>query len=307
MSKYTWIVGLALITCTIAFAGCQEMVEPMVESVTSPTDTEPLTEVPVTPPAEDSIEGMVLIPAGEFLMGSNSGWDDEKPVHSVYVNAFYMDAYEVTNAEYAVFLNATGKHADAGQVWYDIGSGWGRIGYVEGVYRVKAGYERHPVVEVSWYGAMAYAQWVGKRLPTEAEWEKAARGGLSGLDYPWGNFINSTRANYYDHIGGATVVGKYPANGYGLYDMCGNVWEWCLDEYDWDFYKISPARNPLSGANSIRWLLDNYTKVKSSRVLRGGAWDYGARFVRVANRFYDTPTSAFTDFGFRCVREAVAP
>ena len=115
---------------------------------------------------------MVLIPAGEFRMGSNER-DDEKPIHSVYVDAFYMDKYEVTNAEYAEFLNAKGKHTYAGQTWLAVGEERARIEYVNRVYRAKARYENHPVVMVSWYGAMAYAEWVGKRLPTEAEWEKS--------------------------------------------------------------------------------------------------------------------------------------
>ena len=194
---------------------------------------------------------MELIPAGEFRMGSNER-DNEKPVHSVYVDAFYMDKYEVTNAEYAEFLNAKGKHTDAGQTWLAVGHQNARIEYVNRAYRSKAGYENHPVVMVSWYGAMAYAEWVGKRLPTEAEWEKAARGGLSGLKYPWGAGIDSTNANYNLHVNDTTVVGKYAANGYGLYDMSGNVWEWCLDEYNSGFYAVSPSQNPVSGANSIQ-------------------------------------------------------
>ena len=219
-----------------------------------------------------STEGMVLIPAGEFQMGSNSGGSNEKPIHSVYIDAFYMDEYEVTNAEYAAFLNAKGKYTESGKTWLDIGAARVRIEYVAGVYRVKAGYENHPVTYVSWYGAMAYAAWAGKRLPTEAEWEKAARGNLSGLTYPWGNTLDSSKANYSGNIGDTTAVGEYTANGYGLYDMAGNVWEWCLDGYDSGFYAVSPSQNPLSGANSIEWILDNYTGVKSSRVLRGGSW-----------------------------------
>ena len=223
------------------------------------------------PPAS-STEGMVLIPAGEFQMGSNSGGSHEKPVHSVYIDAFYMDEYEVTNAEYAAFLNAKGKHTESGKTWLHIGSTRARIEYVAGVYRAKGGYENHPVTYVSWYGAVAYSKWKGKRLPTEAEWEKAARGNLSGLTYPWGNTIDSSKANYGGNIGDTTAVGEYTANGYGLYDMAGNVWEWCLDEYNGGFYAVSPSQNPLSGANSIEWILDNYTGVESSRVLRGGSW-----------------------------------
>ena len=259
-----------------------------------------------TPPVSDPFEGMVLIPAGEFRMGSNSEATNEKPVHSVYVDAFYMDKYEVTNAEYSEFLNAKGKHTEGGIMWYHIGQSASRIEYVSGEYRVKTGYANHPVVEVSWYGAMAYAAWKGKRLPTEAEWEKAARGNLSGLKYPWGNTIDASKANYNKHINDTTAVGKYTANGYGLYDLSGNAEEWCLDEYNAGFYAISPARNPLSGANSINWILDNYTGVNSSRVLRGGSWRSVAFNVRCALRSLGTPASTYLNLGFRCVR-AVSP
>ena len=254
-----------------------------------------------TPPASDPYEGMVLIDAGEFRMGSNER-DNEKPIHSVYVDAFYMDEYEVTNAEYAEFLNAKGKHAEAGKTWYVIGDQHSRIEYVSRKYQVKGGYENHPVTLVSWYGAMAYAEWKGKRLPTEAEWEKAARGGLAGLKYPWGNAIDSSRANYNNHVKDTTPVGKYAANGYGLYDMSGNVYEWCLDEYNAGFYAISPSQNPLSGANSIQWLLDNYTGINTSRVLRGGAWGHTALGVRCAWRLNPTPSVTSSFYGFRCVK-----
>ena len=262
---------------------------------------EPIANGGTTPPQSDPYEDMVLIPAGEFRMGSNSHVS-EKPIHSVYVDAFYMDKYEVTNAEYAEFLNAKGKHADAGQTWLQVGSVDARIEYVNRFYRAKAGYENHPAGTVTWYGAMAYAVWKGKRLPTEAEWEKAARGGLAGLTYPWGNGIDSTRANYNSHVGDTTAVGKYTANGYGLFDMSGNVFEWCLDEYNAGFYAVSPSQNPLSGANSIQWILDNWTGVKTSRVLRGGSWVTDANDVRCARRDKRTPTYVAGSFGFRCVK-----
>ena len=251
-----------------------------------------------------ALDGMVLIPAGNFQMGSNApeAGFDEQPVHTVYVGAFYMDKYEVTNAAYAVFLNAKGKHIENGIVWFDLTDAHALIEHVGGRYQAKAGYANHPVIEVSWYGAMAYAAWAGKRLPTEAEWEKAARGGLAGQKYPWGNSIDASNANYLGIVGGTTVVGTYASNGYGLYDMAGNVWEWCLDAYDSNFYRNSPRRNPIAGAASISDVVDNYTNVKYSRVLRGGSWLSPVHYVRVANRDFNTPSFTISYFGFRCAR-----
>ena len=266
-----------------------------------------------------ALTGMVLIPAGSFRMGSNApeADSDEQPVHTVYVDAFYMDKYEVTNAEYAAFLNAKGKHIENGIVWFGLTNKYALIERVGGRYRAKAGYANHPVIEVSWYGAMAYAAWAGKRLPTEAEWEKAARGGLAGQKYPWGNAApNGTQCNFADkntdyswsdksaddgyHF--TAPVGSYPPNAYGLYDMAGNVWEWCLDAYDSDFYSNSPRRNPIAGADSINHVIDNYIYVKSSRVLRGGSWGSYALFVRVADRNRYDPTFTYYFVGFRCAR-----
>ena len=251
-----------------------------------------------------ALTGMVLIPAGSFRMGSNDpeADSDEQPVHTVYVDAFYMDKYEVTNAEYAAFLNAKGKHIENGIVWFDLTDEHALIERVGGRYRAKAGYANHPVIEVSWYGAMAYAAWAGKRLPTEAEWEKAARGGLAGQKYPWGNTIDSSKANYNLNIWETTSVGSYSPNAYGLYDMAGNVWEWCLDAYDANFYRNPVHRNPIAGAASISDVINNYTNVKSSRVLRGGSWDGPAQRVRVANRLGSTPSSTYYVSGFRCAR-----
>ena len=241
--------------------------------------------------------GMVLIPAGEFLMGSNrsEASNDEKPVHTVYVDAFYMDTYQVTNAQFKAFVDAnpqwqknrispayhTGRYL---QFW------WGNS--------YPSGEGNHPVGFVSWYAAMAYAQWAGKRLPTEAEWEKAARGGLAGQKYPWGNDIDTTKANYDFNVGHTTPVGSYAPNGYGLYDMAGNVWEWCLDEYD--DYPRSSRRNPVAD-----WVGNDFAPVQThtSRVLRGGSWTNTARNLRVASRNGGTPTDTYGYLGFRCTRD----
>ena len=203
-------------------------------------------------------EGMVLIPAGEFQMGSDNGDDDEKPVHTVYVDAFYMDVYEVTVGQYRKFLQATGQGALPD--WISKYSPT----------------DMHPVVGVGWRDAMAYATWAGKRLPTEAEWEYAARGGLVGKTYPWGNAIDASKANYGDNIGSPTPVGSYGANGYGLYDMAGNVWEWCLDELDTDFYARSPRQNPLAGDMSLREVIANYRNVEREPVWTGSLWVIGS-------------------------------
>ena len=240
---------------------------------------------------------MVLIPEGRFQMGSKNGAFDEKPVHTVHVDAFYIDKYEVTNAQYKKFVDANSqwrKHRiprayhngsylnDWNQNEYPIGKG------------------EHPVTYVSWYAAMAYAQWAGKRLPTEAEWEKAARGKGVGQRYPWGNSIDSDKANY--GTDNTTRVGTYPAN-HGLYDMAGNVTEWCLDAYQGGFYKSSHRRNPLAGG-TLTEVVTHFTNQKGSRVLRGGSWGSAEQTVRVADRRRSTPTSASAYVGFRCVKDA---
>ena len=232
---------------------------------------------------------MVLIPAGEFQMGSDIGDRDEKPVHTVYLDAFYIDRYEVTLGEYKRFVAAT-NHSPL----------------PESVARTSPT-DRHPVVEVSWHDAMAYAKWAGKRLPTEAEWEKAARGGLIGRNYPWGDTIDTEKANYDKntkagtHETRTTPVGTYQANAYGVHDMAGNVAEWCVDVYDRKFYTTAETHNPRNG-NGQAGIGDGAAN-KMRRVVRGGSWSFNAKSVRVANRMAENPGLLSSDIGFRCVRD----
>ena len=245
-------------------------------------------------------ENMVLIPAGKFEMGSNDTESfSEQRVYTVQVEAFYMDTHAVTNLEYQQFLieNASWQKDRIESKFHDGDYllNWDGSNYPTG----KA---NHPVTWVSWYSAMAYAMWAGKRLPTEAEWEYAACGGLSGKNYPWGDVLSAAQANYDKNVGDTTVVGKYPANGYGLYDMSGNVWEWCLDLYDDDFYFTSPRKNPRSGTNEPEWIIDNFVDITTERVLRGGGWSTPPQGICVAHRFRLTPMNTTYDYGFRCVQ-----
>ena len=279
----------------------------------------PVKDVPRKIAGNDNA-AMVLIPSGTFVMGNHhkGGDKDEGPLHTVYLDAYYIDVHEVTNAQYARFLNEYGKNTDtAGNQLIDIDNKWQSclIEKADGAYRPKLGYESHPVVEVSWFGAAAYAQFYGKRLPTEAEWEKAARGGLVGEKYPWGDHIDHTVANH-DLEGARTwttrdmlehlrPVRSYPPNGYGVYDMAGNVWEWCADLYDRSYYSNSPRGNPRGADIAVLFRNDDFAKIhnRSQRVVRGGCWYYFPNSLRVADRhrFVAFTTNMFV--GFRCVRD----
>ena len=225
---------------------------------------------------------MRLVPAGEFMMGSQGTKDDEKPVHAVELNAFYMDTYEVTTERYRDFLNATGRAAP--RAWTDA---------------IPVNHGRKPVVGVSWSDAEAYCDWAGKRLPTEAEWEKAARG-TDGRQYPWGNEApTKDRANYDGPAGFSywtlTDVGSQHAgvSPYGMHDMAGNVWEWVADWYDHDYYQRSPKKNP-AGPPSGQY-----------KVLRGGSWNDRPILVRSAQRTGNTALLQTNYIGFRCAQEAL--
>ena len=258
----------------------------------------------MTAPESDSggpppvLEGMVRIPAGEFQMGS----DDvdakplEQPIHVVHLDTFYIDEHEVTNAQYKAFLlenpewqkDRIEQRFHTGNYLFD----WKGNDYPEGQ-------EDYPATEVSWYAAMAYAEWAGKRLPTEAEWEKAARGGLIGQKYPSGNTIDRNQANYNKHINRTGPVQSYPANDYGLYDMAGNAWEWCLDEAIPNFYDHSPPNNPIAGG-PLKHIIDNFRDVATGRIIRGGSWATTAVNTRVSHRGAIPPQRVAVDVGFRC-------
>ena len=247
-----------------------------------------------------NLENMTLIPEGEFQMGSDDdeAYGDEHPIHSVFLDAFYVDKYPVTNAQYKLFVDENAQWSKR-----DIPKKYGDVDYLKhwrnGSF--PSSQAEHPVVNVSWYAAMAYAQWVGKRLPTEAEWEKAARGGVNGNKYTWGDDPDPSMANYDWNIGETSAVGQYPPNEFDLYDMCGNVWEWCLDAYHDGFAIGTTPRNPIVGANSVDWIVNNYIDVETNRVMRGGSWRIPASLVRIANRNAESPSFSLNVIGFRCV------
>jgi formylglycine-generating enzyme required for sulfatase activity len=221
------------------------------------------------------MEAMVLIAGGEFLMGSERG--EDSPVHKVYVGSFYIDTYEVTNAQYLAFCEATSHR---------LPMLWGMQGF-----RCGTDYPNHPVVTVSWVDAKSYAEWCGKRLPTEAEWEYAARGGIAGAPYPNGDTLTPSDGNYSkSDKRGSVAVGSYSPNGFGLHDMQGNVVEWVADWYDPDYYASSPAKNPEG---------PEFGKFK---VIRGGGWHSGPSCNTV--HFRNALPPGWLDFnvGFRCAR-----
>ena len=222
---------------------------------------------------------MVLVPAGDFMMGCNEQVDrqcqaDEKPYHKVYLDAFYIDKFDVTQGQYNECVSSgrcTANKQENGFTGPD-----------------------QPVVMVRWEDASTYCQWAGKRLPTEAEWEKAARG-TDGRIYPWGNDLDASKASYGKDLksgGSTTPVGYYPssASPYGALDMAGNVWNWVADWYDGSYYKSSPDRNPKGPASG------------RGRVLRGGSWFSDATSLRASLRSGPTPDARLNSLGFRCAR-----
>jgi len=313
----------------------------------TPSPTSAATTVAV--PANDvarayrgSSEGMKLIPGGEFLMGNEGDYgfaaDGEGPVHRVRLAGFYLDATCVTNEQFNDFVNATGYRTEAERFGWSFVFG-GHLNAAEIARRASAsvlGSEwwvrvegstwrhpegpgsnikkrwSHPVVQVSWHDASAYAAWAGKRLPTEAEWEYAARGGRAQQRFPWGDELEPGgrhRMNVWQgkfpvqnseadgHYGPAPAQ-SYPANGYGLYQMTGNVWEWCADWFSTGYYPNSPAENPPG------------PPVGERKVMRGGSYLCHASYCnryRTDARSSNTPDSATTNLGFRCALDPTPP
>ena len=231
---------------------------------------------------------MILIPAGNFEMGDHlDGLKVALPVHTVELDAFYMDIYEVTMGQYKKFIKQKG------------------VAFLPPFAKEASPTDKHPVVGIKWEDAVAYAEWAGKRLPTEAEWEYAARGGLVGKRFPWGDEgleDNAAMPREYANFEGkggkdkwkttAAPVGSFSANGYGLYDMAGNVFEWVVDWYDPKYYNQSPKRSPKG------------PKQGQTRVLRGGSWNSGSSYLRVADRDHPPPINRKNTFvGFRCVAD----
>lgn len=256
---------------------------------------------------------MMFIPAGEFLMGNfqSTRGDHDKPIHNVYLDAYYIDSYEVTNAQYARFLNEYGKNVDA--VGHELLVFDGRYCLIEkagNVYRPKAGYADHPAICITWYGAAMYAQFYNKRLPTEAEWEKAARGGLVGRIYPGGDTITRNDANY-SGTGGKDIwditapVGSFAPNGYGLYDVSGNAVEWCADKYDKGYYSRSPRKNPPGPGVVITFRNDDFAIVdpEEYRVRRGALWKTAPEGTGVGRRGYGRAGDIYYVPGFRTVQD----
>ncbi|MBD3286075.1 SUMF1/EgtB/PvdO family nonheme iron enzyme [candidate division WOR-3 bacterium] len=243
----------------------------------------------------------IHVPAGTFMMGSppwdEDAYENEMPQHSVYLDGYYISKYEITNAQFCEFLNEEGNLYQ-GFKCIGIDDKWGlcQIYEQDGQYYVESGKDNYPAICVTWYGAKAFSEWLDGRLPTEAEWEKAARG-EDKRKYPWGNDEPSIQLAKYDHGDSTQVntvpVGYYPdgISAYGCFDMAGNVIEWVNDWYDYDYYEISPDSNPQGPDEG------------SMKVIRGGGWWSWPDELRCSYRYWAYTYSEFVDVGFRPVKD----
>jgi serine/threonine-protein kinase len=260
------------------------------------TDTRRSTPPTVTPPVPGSLppqppgtpKNMIYIPAGEFTMGSNTEMSNERPKRRVYLDRYHIDIYEVTNEEYKRFVDATGHPAPYVNAFWAEPFNWHNRTYPPGK-------GDHPVVLVNWYDATAYAKWANARLPSEAEWENAARG-PEGAIWPWGNNWDSARCNTKESSLNSTQPVYFFPDGrspFGCYNMAGNVMEWTADWYAEDYYRRAPSRNPTGPLTGL------------FKVARGGGWDSSiSLYARAGYRHYFPPDTKSAGIGFRCVKDA---
>ncbi|MBI5274696.1 MAG: SUMF1/EgtB/PvdO family nonheme iron enzyme [Chlamydiales bacterium] len=236
---------------------------------------------------EPLLSEMMVLKGGAFYRGSNEGARDERPAHKVHVDSFAIDIHPVTNEQFVRFLEVMSGEKDHNNNDI-IRLRDSRIHRNAGRYVIESGYTKHPVVGVTWYGATAYAKWVGKRLPFEAEWEVAARSMKDATIYPTGFEISKDQANYFSSD--TTPICTYPANAIGLYDMAGNVYEWCDDWYDYTYYELShqEPQNPKGPHQGVY------------RVLRGGCWKSLKDDLRCSHRHRNNPGATNNMYGFRC-------
>ncbi len=233
---------------------------------------------------------MIVIKGGYFNRGSKEGNRDEMPQHQVQLNSFAIDIHPVTNEQFTRFLEAMGGEKDSNH--HDIiRMRDSRVKRSGGKLSIESGYGKHPVVGVTWYGAIAYAKWIGKRLPTEAEWEIASRGGLEDALYPTGEDIEKSQANFFS--ADTIAVMSYSPNTCGLYDMPGNVYEWCYDWYGYNFYEVA-VQEPENPKGPVQGVY---------RVLRGGCWKSLKEDLRCSKRHRNNPGTVNGTYGFRCAAD----
>ena len=263
--------------------------------VNSPVPAIVDTEVPTPEPVIENDIGIewIAVRGGTFSMGSNDGDVNEQPVHSVTVSDFEISKYEITNSQFAFFLNEIDAENNGSfqSVPY-LTMGNAEIFQKGGVFLVDEGKDDFPVNFVTWHGATAYAEWIGARLPTEAEWEFAANGGVLTQNhaYSGSNDLDAIAWHYRNSDQHTHQVGTKSSNELGIYDMTGNVWEWCSDWYAENYYSISPNENPQGAENGMR------------RILRGGSWHSSRDVSNIHNRLSLVPEKTESYFGFRVVR-----
>ena len=295
-TKLTVLIIFVFLSCIFFLVGCanpsptETNIQPAITML--PTSTRTPVPIPTrtlipassTPDIRTNLADadhmhLLYIPAGEFKMGSDGGSDNERPSHMVHLDEFWIDETEVTIHMYSLCVKAKVCKEPRN-----------KSSALYANYYGSPDFENYPVIHVDWNMAKTYCEWAGRRLPTEAEWEKAARGEQS-LIYPWGDEEPNARLlNFEDERRDVTAVGSYPngASPYGVLDMAGNAWEWVADWYRETYYAHSPDANPLGPRSG------------QERVLKGGSWHDNSIVVRASNRAHRAPDDACVNCGFRC-------